>query len=92
MDKSDRVDDRVRMRLSIRPTLDKRLEVASDVLDVDRNALATLCFSLGLRMLEISVINPMSTGIQVAMDQTASDALSSAVVDADVELPRSKKE
>ena len=83
-DTSERVDDRIRLRLSIKPNLSKRLDVAADVLDVDRQAVATMAVSLGLRILELTVINNVSAtpSVASALEQTVDEGLSTALDDA----------
>lgn len=44
-------EDRLRLRLSLRPTLRARLDRVSEALDADPTQVATLAMSLGLRAL-----------------------------------------
>jgi hypothetical protein len=86
---SEEREERVRVRLSVKPELHDRLLSASDVLGLDRTAMATLCFALGLRFLEMSVIKPMSAGIEAAMEQRVDAEM--AGVARDAELPARRR-
>jgi hypothetical protein len=46
-------DERVRLRLSLNPSLYENLVETADVLGLDKTALATFAFSLGLRALRM---------------------------------------
>ncbi|MEB4590894.1 hypothetical protein VSS37_07890 [Candidatus Thiothrix sp. Deng01] len=61
----------VRLRLTVRPELDRALDEIATTLRVERATLYNMCISIGLRFLDVSLINPGGGGITKAVDQRA---------------------
>jgi|HigsolmetaAR203D_1030402.scaffolds.fasta_scaffold40065_1 hypothetical protein len=91
MEENERGEEqRVRLRLSVKPELAEKWYEAADTLAVDRNQLATLVFSLGLRMLYVTVINPLNAQVSEAVEQRATEEAASIAADASLPLRRNK--
>ena len=68
-DDETRGETRVRLRLSLRPELEEALTQAASSLRVNRNDIAVMCLSIGLRFLDVSILNPGGGGISQAVDE-----------------------
>lgn len=75
-------EGRYRLRLSISPALNQKLEESAEALGINPTALATFAFSIGLRALA-PMINPMSLpGVQDVIKSNGEREARSAVSDA----------
>ncbi|MBV8875530.1 MAG: hypothetical protein JO014_22735 [Metakosakonia sp.] len=84
-DKENRGEDRYRLRLSLRPELEEALTQAATALKINRNDIAVMCLSIGLRFLDVSILNPGGGGISQAVEQRLTDTASA--IAGDVALP-----
>lgn len=78
-------EDRVRLRLSLNPSLYESLVETSEVLGLDKTALATFAFSLGLRALRMIAQPgdvPARIKNQMGLDQLAEEQGELALADA----------
>lgn len=83
-------ESRVRLRLSLSPSLYNRLVYDAEVLGLDRTTLAMFAFSLGLRALEVTFVRPdaFMNAAQDRADQLAEKEAVDAFRDAGIPVRR----
>lgn len=80
----DEAYERHRLRLSISPALNRKLEESAEALGINPTALATFAFSIGLRALA-PMIHPMSVdGMQDLLKTNTDKQVTAAFSDADL--------
>lgn len=79
-DTQDRdVSERVRLRLSISPSLDAMLQETAEALGIHPTTVATFAFSIGLRAIRPMVIPASIPGLGKFIDQASTTQLQEAV-------------
>lgn len=76
----------MRVRVSLSPALRERIDRVTDVLGVPDSQVITLALAMGLRMLDMTLVNPISPGINQAMDDRVNSELRGAVAEGGAKL------
>lgn len=67
------LDERaVRIRVSVTPSLIRRVERISAAIAVSQPQVLTMCLALGARFIDLSVVKPLDSSIKAAVDARAS--------------------
>ena len=70
-----------RVRVSLSPALRERIDRVSAVLAVPDSQVISLALAMGLRMLDMTLVNPISAGINQAVDERVNSELRGAVAE-----------
>ena len=76
----------LRIRLSLSPHLRERIDTISAVLGLPDNQIATLAMAMGLRMLDMTLINPVNADMSRAMDARVDSEVRGAAAEGGLKL------